>query len=144
MGKKMEENSQEIPVKENKFIPTNPIKYEVVKILEDSGLRNKEICKALNLTTGRVSQISKELSKNQDLTSKPNVTLASKAHRLILGHFTNPDKVKLNSTIDIKGSDVTKCIDRVYDRVQSIKRSDDVGNTNISFIEININGYQCK
>lgn len=127
----------------NQFVPNNPIKYEVVKVLQDNGLRNGEISKALNLTTGRVSQISKQLNKNQDLTSNKNVSLATKAHRMILGHFTHPEKVKLNSSIEIKGSDVTKAIDRVYDRAQPVKRSEDVS-TNISFIQINMDGYRCK
>jgi hypothetical protein len=138
----MDDPTETIPVTEQ-FKPSNPLKYEMVRVLKENGYTHREVGKGLDLTKGRISQIVRKLNQNQDLTSPKNVNLASKAHRLILGHFVNPDKVKLKSSIDIKGSDVTKAIDRSYDRFQPIKREADVS-TNISFIQINIDGYQCK
>ena len=85
------------------------------------------------------SLIDKKLNKEYDLTSTKSLKLASLAHKKILGIFVHPDKVQNNSPIDLKGSDVTKAIDRVYDRVQPVKRSEDVG-AHISFIQINIDG----
>lgn len=128
----------------NKFKPSNPVKYEIVKLLKENNYTHDEVCKGLDISKGRVSQIINKLNKNQDLTSNKNVSLATKAHRMILGHFTHPEKVKLNSSIEIKGSDVTKAIDRVYDRAQPTKRSENDVSTNISFIQINMDGYKCR
>ncbi len=116
-------------------------KQEAFKILRESGLNQVEASKALGITKSRGCQIQKKLNSSEDLTSKTNIRLAAKAHKKILSHFVDPNKNPLESSIYIKGSDVSKAVDRVYDRVQPI-RGQDAGSTNISFYEINIEAYR--
>lgn len=122
-------------------LPELPIRYQAFEILRQSGLNQSEASKALGVTNGRGCQIEKKLKSRDDLTSSKMVKLAGKAHRMILGHFTDPSHNPLKSQIDIKGSDVTKAIDRTYDRVQPVKRSDDRPSS-ITFIQVNLDG--CK
>ncbi len=98
-----------------------PLKYEAFEILKANGLNQSDAARAIGLSKSSGTLISKKLnslSPRYDLTSKNSVKLAAKAHRKILGCFVDPNKNINDSSIDIKGSDVTKAIDRVYDRVQ--------------------------
>ena len=117
-----------------------PIRYQAFNILREAGFNKAETAKALKYSPANATILDRKLKPFDDLTSSKMVRLASKAHRMILGHFTNPDANPLKSQIDIKGSDVTKAIDRTYDRVQPIKRGDDRP-ASITIIQVNIDGY---
>lgn len=95
-------------------------KQEAIAILQEQGLKGTEIAQALNITSGRVSQVQSTLKK-YGLTG--NVTrhkTAVKAHDKLLKAFLHPDKEQL--PFAIKGADVNTCIDRVLDRVEPIVR----------------------
>ena len=116
----------------------NP-KHQAYAILRNTGINQATASKMLGFTNANGCLIDKKLNKQFDLTSNKSVKLASQAHKKILDIFVHPDKQTNDSIIDIKGSDVTKAIDRVYDRVQPVKRSED--HVSMSFIQINLDSY---
>lgn len=131
-NKKQEENTENLPE-----IPPNHLAYAV---LRSQGFNNQDASKMLKMTPSNGSRIDQKINKKYDLTSLGNVKLAVKAHRKILNLFLNPNKVKNDSGIEIKGADISKAIDRSVDRHQPIKRSED--HSSISFIQINLDSYK--
>ena len=117
-------------------LPQNiSIKDIGVRILRDAGLTQAQTAQVIDRTRDRVNQIVRKLPKGYDLMSIKSIRLASQAHKKILdvflGHQAN------ESPIEIKGADVTKAIDRVYDRVQPTRGSES-SNTAITFIQVNL------
>lgn len=131
------ETQSEIPKKGKPL----PLKYEAFQILRENGLNQSDAAKALGYSKGSGTLISRKLNQKDDLLSKRSVSLAAKAHRLILGSFVDPEKVKLKSSIELKGSDINKAIDRVYDRAQPlIQRSLNL-NANVDFHPVALEDY---
>ncbi len=114
-------------------------KDEAYAILRAHGLNNADVSKMLSVTPARGCQINNKLNRKYDLTSPSNIKLAARAHKKLMAGFLDPENNKL--PIDLKGSDVNRCIDRVYDRAQPVH--DEVsGPVNISFTQINIDNYK--
>ena len=129
----VDQNTPDIPAN----LSPNHIAYA---ILRDKGFNNSDASEMLKFSRANGSIIDRKLNKRYDITTNKALKLASKAHEKILGCFVHPDKIKNDSTIDLKGSDVTKAIDRVYDRVQPVKR--DQAPSSVSFIQINLEAYK--
>ncbi len=119
--------------------PTIKPKEEAYAILRSRGLTNSDVSQMLDITRGRGSQIDKKLNRRYDLTSPSNIKLAARAHKKLMNGFLDPDNNKL--PIDLKGSDVNRCIDRVYDRAQPVNNQAS-GSVNLSFTQINIEEYK--
>ncbi len=154
MGYVMDENTViDVIPKVEQFVPNNPIKYDVVRVLKDNGLKNGEIAKALNISDARISQITHKLKSNHDLTSNTFVRLAARTVKSILKaepikvrHTTldkQGDPVEIINDIYPKHSDRLSAAGMVYDRAQPVKRDVEQG-TSISFIQVNVEGYKCR
>jgi len=114
-------------------------KQEAYAILRRQGFNNSDVSKMLGFTPANGCLTDKKLKKQYDLTSPSQVKLAAKAHKKLIQGFLDPDNTKL--PIELKGSDVNRCIDRVYDRAQPV-RTEVQGPVNISFTQINIEEYK--
>lgn len=114
-------------------------RVEAYAMLREKGLNNSDVSKMLGMVPSNGHAIQTKLKRQYDLTSPTNIKLANKAHKKLIQGFLDPDKNKL--PIDLKGSDVNRCIDRVYDRAQPV-HSEAQGPINISFTQINIEEYK--
>jgi hypothetical protein len=116
-----------------------PLKHQAFAALKENGLSTTDICKALNYSRSNGTLIDRKLAKAHDLTSSINVSQAAKAHKRILQAFLHPDKV--NIPIELKGSDVSRAIDRVYDRAQPVK-AQEAGAVNNTWIQVNLGEFK--
>jgi transcriptional regulator len=111
-------------------------KQEAIGILQEQGLKGTEIAQALNITSGRVSQVQSTLKKMGLTGNVKRYKTALKAHDKILKTFADSDLDNLPKALKI--SDVNTCIDRVLDRVDpAVKQSMNLNiNADISPVDL--------
>ncbi len=139
----MDDQTPEKTATINDNAPTSPPelspRHQGFIALRTQGFNQAETARMLGYSKANATHLEHKLKPKDDLTTSSMVRLASKAHKIILGSFVNPDKIQ--SPIELKGADVSKAIDRVYDRVQPVKREES-GPSHVTFISINLDG--CK
>jgi predicted transcriptional regulator len=91
-----------------------PIKQQVIGMLQEDGLTGGQIAQALDISHGRVSQVSNKLKLMGISGNIKRLKKAVSAHDKIVKTFLESD---INNLPDkLKLSDVNTCIDRVLDR----------------------------
>ncbi len=115
------------------------LRWRAFDILRKAGLNQAEASRALGLCRASGTKIER-IRKKYDLTTNKFVKQAAKAHTKLLDAFLHPESTPI--PIDLKGSDVNRAIDRVYERAEPVKKDSETGDTSISFLQINLNDYK--
>jgi hypothetical protein len=116
--------------------PFKLTKGHILNICRENGLSIPEVTKTLGMNSDYAYHITKKLSKQDDLTSKVFVKLASKAVKAMIQGKT------IGEVDTIKDSTVLQAAKMVYDRVQPVVTDHGAGAGGVTFIQVNLDVYK--